>query len=376
MDTAKYRSGSFSISLIVGRFLKSIVCVFSFLLIVTSGIASAMSLRELYSKPVSDWPAPTLAKGVTYQPLGKPAPLSKATPELWKLGYALFFEPMLSKSGQFACASCHDSENGWGDGRSVAIGHNRQIGHRNTMTILNSMYFQDLFWDGRAESPQAQALMPITNPIEMAADLDEVIHSLQKSTKYKALFKAAFATEDIQKQHLSEALVAFQRTVVSRPSRFDLFVAGRHDVLSDQEIEGLHLFRTKAGCMNCHSGPLFSDAKFHHTGLSYFGRRFEDLGLYEHTKKDEDKGKFRTPSLRDVTFTGPWMHNGLFPDLMGILKLYNRGITFARKDLKPGEPELSPLIKPRGLEGNELIALEAFLHSISSRPRVIRPPRE
>ncbi len=103
---------------------------------------------------------------------------------------------------------------------------------------------------------------------------------------------------------------------------------------------------------------------------------FEDLGLYEHTKKDEDKGKFRTPSLRDVTFTGPWMHNGLFPDLMGILKLYNRGITFALKDLKPGEPELSPLIKPRGLEENELIALEAFLHSISSRPRVIRPPRE
>lgn len=118
----------------------------------------------------------------------------------------------------------------------------------------------------------------------------------------------------------------------------------------EPEIEGLHLFRTRARCMNCHHGPLFSDGKFHHTGLSYYGRRFEDLGHYEVTRKSADRGKFRTPSLRDLRFTGPWMHNGLFADFSGILRMYNHGMTSGR-DPRPGEPELSLLIRPLGPPG-------------------------
>jgi len=343
------------------------------ILIIFSVYAQAMNLRELYSQPVVNWPRPQLAEGVDFRPLGPLPELAKDTPELVALGHALFFERKLSSSNQIACASCHDPENGWGDGRSVAIGHNRQFGHRNTMTIINSMYFQDLFWDGRAQGAEAQALMPISNPIEMAADLQQVINKLSSMPRYQQLFREAFKDDEITEVRLAQALVAFQKTIVSRPSRFDYFLSGRHDVLTEQELQGLHLFRTKAGCMNCHSGPLFSDTKFHHTGLSYFGRRFQDLGLYEHTGKDSDKGKFRTPSLRDVKFTGPWMHNGLFPELKGVLRMYNHGITFRKKRVE-GEPALSPLIKPLRLSNNEILALEAFLGSISRHPARVRPP--
>lgn len=344
------------------------------LLFFVCAAAQAESLRELYSKPLAEWPKPFLAEGVEHRPLGILPKFPEGKPELVALGHALFFEPKLSKSNQIACASCHDPENGWGDGRSVAIGHDRQFGNRNTMTILNSMHFQSLFWDGRASSPEQQSLMPISNPIEMAEDIDMAIAKISAMPKYQALFKAAFNTREIRDIHLEEALVAFQRTVVSRPSRFDLFISGQYKQLTDQEIKGLHLYRTTAGCINCHNGPLLSDGQFHNIGLSYFGRHFEDLGLYGFTRIETDKGKFRTPSLRDVRFTGPWMHNGLFPNLKGVLRMYNHGMTF-RKELKPGEPQLSPLIKPLGLDQPELLALEAFLDSISTRPKRLSPPR-
>ncbi|MGB1239019.1 MAG: cytochrome-c peroxidase [Pseudomonadales bacterium] len=331
------------------------------------------SLRQKYAQPVASWPPATLEPDTHYRPLGKLPKPPASSKALKTLGKALFFDPRLSKSGQIACASCHDPELGWGDGRSTSFGHDRQRGTRNAMTVLNSVYFEHSFWDGRASGIEQQALMPITNPIEMADSLDGVIAKLKTIGGYQPLFVAAFDSDTIDAGRLAKALAAFESTVVSRPSRFDNFLSGNYRSLSDREIEGLHLFRTKAGCINCHSGPLLSDGKFHNIGLSYTATPYQDFGRSEITADSDDKGKFRTPSLRDLAFTGPYMHNGLFPHLRGVLNLYNRGIAFGKK-LKPGEPAQSELIKPLKLKRSEILALEAFLGTLSSRPQRVLPP--
>ena len=207
----------------------------------------------------------------------------------------------------------------------------------------------------------------------MNADPGAVVARLNRIDEYARKFVAAFDGEGATAEGIGKALAAFVRTIRSRRSRFDLFAGGDYERLSDREIEGLHLFRTRARCMNCHHGTLFSDGKFHHTGLSYYGRRFEDLGHYEVTGKPADRGKFRTPSLRDLQFTGPWMHNGLFVDFRGILNMYNHGMT-RRREPRTGEPTLSPLIQPLDLVPAEIDALEAFLATLNRRPHNLRPP--
>ena len=241
------------------------------------------------------------------------------------------------------------------------------------MTLLNAARFEQLLWDGRVEGLLALMPLPIEDPLEMNADLDVIIARLAAIEGYPEAFAEAFGAPEITRERMAQALGAFIRTLQSRSNRFDRFARGEHNRLTDREIAGLHLFRTKARCMNCHHGPAFADGRFHHTGLSYLGRRFEDLGRFYATGKPEDTGKFRTPSLRDLKFTRPWMHNGLFTDFTGILRMYNHGMTFnSRRAAK--EPPLSPLIRPLGLSGAEIEALEAFLHALNRHPHIVRPP--
>lgn len=329
-----------------------------------------------YRQGVEKWPPFEVDSSVTAVELGELQPLRRLeghTREVEELGRILFFDPRLSGSLQIACANCHEPLLGWTDGRQVSFGHDRTPGHRNAMTLLNAAYFDRFFWDGGADSLQELVLMPIENPAEMSAELADVVDRLKGIDGYPDEFARAFGTPGIDRERMAQAMTAFIRTIRSRTSRFDRFVRGEHDQLSDQEIEGLHLFRTKARCMNCHHGPLFSDGRFHHTGLSYIGRRFEDLGRFYVTGEKDDRGKFRTPSLRDLTFTRPWMHNGLFTDFTGILRMYNHGITFSSRYV-PKEPALSPLIRPLGLEKAEIQALEAFLKTLSHHPQIVRPP--
>lgn len=333
-------------------------------------------LIQQYRQDVGQWPSFEVDPGVNAAELGELQELHEVpwhTAETEKLGKILFFDPILSGSRQIACASCHEPLLGWTDGRQVSFGHDRTPGRRNSMTLLNAAHFDQLFWDGAGENLLSLIPMPIENPAEMNANLVDVIHRLENIDGYAAEFEQAFGTPEINRERMAQAIGAFIRTLQSRTSQFDRFVRGEYDQLSDQEIEGLHLFRTKARCMNCHHGPLFSDRRFHHTGLSYIGRRFEDLGRFYVTGEMGDRGKFRTPSLRDLIFTRPWMHNGLFTDFTGILRMYNHGITFSSRYV-PKEPALSPLIKPLGLEKSEIQALEAFLKALSQHPRIVRPP--
>ena len=323
-----------------------------------AGAAAQSNLADQYRRLPQEWPPFVVDEGVQASEIGPLPPLEPAawhTPDSERLGKLLFFDPRLSGSGQLACVSCHDSQLGWGDGRRVAAGHDRRTGRRNAMTLLNAAYFEHLFWDGRANGMLDLALQPIQSPLEMNADLAEVVARLKNIRGYPPAFEEAFGSPEISPQRIAEAIASFVRSLRSSPSRFDRFAQGDYRRLNEQEIQGLHVFRTRARCMNCHNGPRFSDGQFHHTGLSYYGRRFEDLGRFDITGNPEDRGKFRTPTLRNVRQTGPWMHNGLFTDFTGILRMYNHGVTYSARP-RPGAPELSPLIRPLGLDRSELEA--------------------
>lgn len=345
-------------------------------------------LRELYSSgDPSTWPEPTLDSTIntsSFKDIGSLPEIqfpedNPFSEEKKELGKTLFFDPRLSSSGQIACASCHDSELGWGDGRRHSYGHNRQEGRRNSMTILNSAYAETLFWDGRANSLEDQAQFPIQDTVEMNFHINLAVDRIATIKGYKSLFKAAFGDAQVSKDRIQKAIATFERTITSGSTRFDRFIAGDSDRLTDQQVLGLHLFRTKARCINCHNTSYFSDNKFHNTGLTYYGRSFEDLGRYEVTGKREDVGKFKTSTLREISRTGPYMHNGLFPHLYGIVNLYNAGMPHPkRKDHQVNDtlfPTTSPLLKKLNLTKSEKFALVAFLRSLESVNRRETPPK-
>lgn len=338
-------------------------------------------LRKTYgSGDISQWEKPELDEEVIadFQDIGvlpkmifpENNPYSEAKKELGKM---LFFDPRLSKSKQISCASCHDPELAWGDGRTISYGHNRQTGKRNSPSLLNIGYHSVFFWDGRAVSLENQALGPITDPVEMAATETISIKNIKKIKGYKPYFREAFGDEKITIERILKAIATYERTITSKKSKFDSFIEGKSDIFTDEEVIGLHLFRTKARCINCHNTPLFSNQKFHNVGLSYYGRTFEDLGKYNITHKKEDVGKFKTPSLREIGRTAPYMHNGLMPNLEGIIEMYNAGMP----RVKPKEnqkndslfPVTDPLLKKLNLTKKEQNALKAFLLTLSSSAR-------
>jgi len=338
---------------------------------------SLSELKKLYSSgDKSKWPKPLLDETVVnFQELGvlpkpefpKDNPFSETKRELGKV---LFFDPRLSSSGQIACASCHDPELGWGDGKRVSNGHDRVPGIRNSKPIINVAFSKIFFWDGRAATLEEQAKFPIEDTREMNSHMDIAVTNIKKIKGYEQLFEEAFGDKKIDQDRILKAIATFERTIFSRKSRFDRFIEGDSTKLTNKEILGLHLFRTKARCINCHNSALFSDDQFHNVGMTYYGRKYEDLGRYNVTKKAEDIGKFKTPSLREVTKTGPYMHNGLFPEIRGVLNMYNIGMPNQKR--KPEQkddplfPVNSPLLHRLDLNEEELQALEAFMGSISS----------
>jgi len=339
-------------------------------------------LRALYSQPPEMWPEPHVDDDVTWRELGllpemehpESNPYTEAKE---RLGKTLFFDPRLSGSGQMACASCHDPDLGWADGRTISFGNQRKPLARNAPTVRNSGFHEVLFWDGRATGLEDQARQVLLNPDEMHATEEHVTGVLKGIPEYGELFCEAFGDEIISFDRAAEALACFQRTIVGGRSRFDAFLKGKHDALSDEAISGLDLYRREARCMNCHHGPVFSDGKLHDVGLSYYGRLYEDLGRHRVTGAAEDVGKFRTPTLRDITSTAPYMHNGLF-ELPGVLNMYNAGMpTLKRKEEQEDDPMFptkSPHLKSLGLNRQDLNDLLAFLKSLEEPKQRIRAP--
>jgi len=332
-------------------------------------------LLRLYRAGSAEWPAPTVDAGVRWQELGPRRPLPPQPPERVQLGERLFFDPQLSRSGQISCASCHAPHLGFGDGRRLAIGHEGKVGPRHTPHLLGVAHVPALMWDGRAADLESQALLPIVNPLEMASELPALLRRLnagpaagQKvapgaASDYARQFQQVFGEAEPSLKNLAAALASYQRTLEAPRSRFDEFIEGRGDALSTQELRGLHLFRGRARCMNCHSGPDFTQHEFHQIGMSFLGLRLEDRGRQAHSGRAEDLGSMRTPSLRGIARTAPYMHQGLLANLAGVIALYNSGMPQPPKR-EPPLPPPSPLIKPLQLNAQEMADLEAFLKTL------------
>jgi cytochrome c peroxidase len=362
-------------------------CVFallgfvSFNSITTAKFETIQELRNAYSSgDYQKWPKPNLNPLVDktkFQDIGVLGKVPFPENNLYSkpkadLGKILFFDPRLSISGQISCANCHNPELGWTDNLTRSFGHDRQNGGRNAMTILNSGFATSLFWDGRAASLEAQAAGPIQDKLEMNMHIDLAVEKIKSIKGYANLFEAAFDNKQISKENIQKAIATFERTLVSPSSKFDRFISGKSEEFTDQEVQGLHLFRTKAGCINCHNTPYFSDNQFHNDGQTLFGTVNEDFGRYNVTKNKEDIGKFRTPTLREVGRTGPWMHHGHFPFLIDVVQLYNLGNPSpiqkkyegtARDSLKP---KTSPLLRKLELTKEEEKALVAFLGTLTT----------
>ncbi len=296
------------------------------------------------------------------------------------LGKTLFYDPRLSGSNQIACASCHDPELGWCDNRMVSFGHNRRLGKRNAMSILNTAYATSLFWDGRAASLEEQSQMPIQDDTEMSEHIDMAVGKIAKIKGYEILFEKAFGNKTVTKERITKAIATFERTIKSSPSKFDRFIDGEADLFTDDEVIGLHLFRTKAQCINCHNSGYFSNNRFENIGTSLLSSEKEDLGRYLVTKNSEDVGKFRVPGLREVVRTGPWMHNGSFTSLEDIIQVYNKGNPEPYKNrstIHDGitlTSERSDMLRLLDLTDEEVKQLEAFLGTLSTKNKRIAPP--
>jgi cytochrome c peroxidase len=309
--------------------------------------------------------APVSALGL---PPTIPAPyFEPASQELADLGRRLFFDPKLSSTGAVACASCHQPDKAYTDGRRKGVGvHNRET-KRNVPSLLNVAFRPVLQWDGYATSIENFTKYPISNVSEMDFHyLDAVPRYVNSQPGYVAGFRAALGVEKVEFPHVAKALATFERTLISGGSRFDRYqYAGEHNALDAAERRGLALFRGKAGCARCHAigerYALFLDFKFHVLGVGYSAEtgRFEDIGLAG-VSTDDQKGLFQTPSLRDVARTAPYMHDGSLATLADVIEFYDRGGV--------PNPQLDPLIRPLGLSPSEKRDLAAFLHSLDGAP--------
>jgi cytochrome c peroxidase len=324
------------------------------------------TLRQIYAQPAARWPAPWLDLGVDFVELA-PAPIPALTPAQRRqaaLGQRLFFDRRLSASGTVACASCHRPDQGWTVNAPLARGHAGQWGRRNPPALPAAAARRHWGWDGASASLAARTLAPLTDPVEMG--LPSLAEGMARLAADPGLAGAFPSTEA-----LGDALAAYLRTLET-PTRLDRFLRGNTRALNRQEIHGLHLFRTKARCINCHHGPQLTDERFHNLRISSFGERSQDLGRYEVTGRCEDVGAFRTPSLRHVGQTAPYMHNGLFRTLEGVIHLYARGggevrarnAREAAHPLFPCASQLSPHIRPLALTPAEGAALRAFLMAL------------
>lgn len=227
------------------------------------------------------------------------------TAEKVELGKMLFFEPRISASGVISCASCHNPALGWSDRIPRAVGHDGQVGERNTPTVLNSGFFTAQFWDGREADLEGQALGPIEADIEMNLPLEEAIVRLEGFSQYRTAFKNAYGSEDITPERVAKALASFQRTLNTPHSPFDRYLSGDLTALTLQEKRGMAAF-VDNGCTACHSGPALTDSNFHRIQVP----GSTDKGRYLVTGHEDDKFRFKTPTLRNVALTYPYFNNG------------------------------------------------------------------
>ncbi len=307
-------------------------------------------------------------------------PDNPPTPERIELGKRLFFDKRISANGRFNCSTCHLPEHGWTLPSAFSIANDGFVERRNPPTLLNVGYNRALIWDGRAPSLEKQAVGSTKNPVHKGQDIDKLMAVFRADPEISRLFRAAYGTEPNARDY-GRAIAVFQRhTLITGESPFDRYMKGDEGALSDAAKRGLALFKGKAGCIACHNGPNFTDSDFHNIGLARnpaFDRpeyleilRFDARrkGLKEWKTIDDDPGrylvthdpadwkKFKTPTLRNLEDTGPYMHDGRYATLAEVIDHYDRG--------GDGTRNQDPRIRPLGLSAQEKSDLLAFLKSL------------
>lgn len=314
------------------------------------------------------------------------------TAEKVALGEALYFDKRLSVDGTVSCATCHDPATAFADRNSLAVGVGGRVGTRNVPTTLNAMFNQSQFWDGRARSLEEQAMQPLLNPLEMGMpDREAVVARLNAIPEYRQSFEAAFGTGAIEFDDVARAIASYERTLLSADSPFDRFMAGDPRAITEAQRRGWKLFRGKANCIACHTfsreSPFFTDNKFHNTGITAGDlnpeellnslrskspdgldrkrvselahmEKFTELGRFLITRREQDTGAFKTPTLRDIELTAPYMHNASEKTLLDVMKFYNQGGIKNRY--------LDEKIRPLNLNDGELSDLVEFMRALTS----------
>ncbi|MCE9682500.1 cytochrome-c peroxidase [Halomonas alkalisoli] len=303
-----------------------------------------------------------------------------------ELGKKLFWDGRLSGDGSTACVACHMPQMGWAFTSPISRGYPGTVHWRFSQTVLNSGYYTKLFWEGNVNSLEQQAKAAATGAVAGNGDESMMEMQLRFVPEYVEDFQNIFGTPWPNIEDAWKAIAAFQRTLVSDPDKvpFDRYMNGDESALSESQLRGMELFEGKANCVACHSGPLLSDQSFHALGvpnnslfeseplyqISHRWQQYqkgvsedvyrtanEDMGLYYGTKDPENKGKFRTPSLRELKYTAPYMHNGTLATLADVIDFYDAG---------GGEhPNKSSLMQPLGLDEKEREDLVAFLEALS-----------
>lgn len=296
-----------------------------------------------------------------FEPLGVVAvpANNELTDEKVALGEMLYFDERLSGNNKLSCASCHAPAAGYADGLQKFIGFEGFNGARNSPSIINSAYYKENFWDGRAGSLEEQAVGPIQAEGEMNQNLGELVTELSAVTGYVEEFNKVF-NDQITADNIAKAIASFERTIVVTDTAFDKYLAGNEDAISAEAKEGMKLFVGKASCISCHAGPLLSDHNYHNLGMD------GDDGRFAVTNNENDKGKFRTPGLRGVAHTGPYMHDGSLATLEEVVNYYNVG--------GGAHPNKSELLQPLSLTEEEVSYLVAFLESLGGEiPEAKKP---
>ena len=319
------------------------------------------------------------------------------TPEKVELGKKLFWDYRLSGDNSMPCVSCHFPALGWGDNNPISRGYPGTKHWRNSQTILNSAYYNKLFWEGNVTSLEGQAPAAAEGAVAGNGDTAMMEMRLRFIPEYVEAFRKIYGIDWPRMNQAYQAIAAYQRTVVSDAAKvpFDRFAKGDKSALTDAQKRGLKLYEGKAGCIRCHNGPLASNQEYHSLGLPEFPEfktdelyqithRWEqyqkgvpeavyrtadrDMGLYYQTMNPADVGKFRVPSLRETKYTAPYMHNGLFTTLPEVVDFYDKGAGPL--------PDRSPLLKPLGLTAAEKTDLVAFVESLSmDEPLIHEDPK-
>lgn len=273
--------------------------------------------------------SPAIFAGVPFAvPLGLP-PIpwpedNRYSREKAELGKLLFFDGRLSANGHVPCSSCHDPAHAFSSSTALSPGVTGRSTGRHSPTLINRAYGKSQFWDGRAPTIESQVVIPLTHPDEMGMTVDKAVQVIASIPGYAPLFTAAFGDSTVTFDRITKSIATFERTILSGNSRFDQFAAGDKDALTKEEKEGMDFFNGKGECSECHNEAGFTNEKFENTGIG-MDRRPPDPGREAVTHKRGDFGKFKTPTLRNLSQRGPYMHDGRFQTLGEVLDFYAKG---------------------------------------------------